>query len=240
MRAEPLAQEVAFWRGILRDHAVFARDSLGPLEREAVAEAEALRVELEGRPEERPLEATVEAAKALIAFQSQLLARLADCQLTIHLHATDLAHMIREAEQFLRAVGVLPQPAMPVSRLLHLHRFWLEDAAFHSTFLTGVLDFHEYLWRERFLQFERLLTHLFLKARHQRGVYERLGGQPFAAVDGLTEEADRAIGAHLRALERLEGLTARCEVEISASPLVADHMIREERHYLTKVSEALA
>lgn len=240
MSSKSQMEEVAFWRRILRDHAVFTRDNLGPSEREAVAEAEELRTELEGRPAEQPVEATVEAAGALIAFQSQLLARLTDCQLTIHLHATDLSHMIKEAEEFLRTVGVLPRPATPFSRLLHLHGFWLEDAAFHSTFLAGVLDPNEYLWREQFMQFERILTQLFLKARHQMEVYERIGGQAFAAARGLTQESERVTGAHLRSLERLEGLTARCEAEIAAPPLLADHMLREERYYLAQVAEVSA
>lgn len=228
--AEP---EVAFWRSILADHAEFARDGLGPEEKAAVERAEGLRRRLAEPPEGRRAETTVAEAQELIAFQRQLLHRLLAGRVVLHLRPVDLSHMIKEAEEFLRLAGVLPLPSSPVGRLLHLHWFWLEDAAYHSPFIALALDPAERVLSERYRCFEKLLLDLSLKARHQAEVLIQTGYGP-AAVRELTRESRRATESHVAELERLKEDILRCELEIDAKPVVPDHMIREERYYLNQ------
>ncbi|HHW13380.1 MAG TPA: DUF2935 domain-containing protein [Firmicutes bacterium] len=228
--AEP---EVAFWRSILADHAEFACDNLGPEEEAAVERAEELRRRLAGAPGEAPVEATVTEAQELIAFQRQLLHRLLAGRVVLHLRPVDLSHMIKEAEEFLRLAGVLPLPSSPVGRLLHLHWFWLEDAAHHSPCIALALDPAERALSERYRYLEKLLLDLSLKARRQAEVLSQTGYGP-AAVRELTKESRRAIESHVAELERLKEGILRCELEIDAKPVVPDHLIREERYYLNQ------
>jgi hypothetical protein len=228
-------EDLTFWRGIFRDHAVFIGANLGPDERPEVERAHALREQFERLAGDRLLEGTIGGARELIAFTRHLLQRLLACQLTIHLHASVLSEMIEEEEEFLREVGVLPRPATTFARLLHHHRLWLEDAALHCSMVLASLDPSEHLLREQFAQYEHALGKLCDQARHQSEAYEQTD-QQFAAAKGLTREAMRWVGAHVKALERLETLIDRCEVVISAPSLLPNHMIREESRYLRQVA----
>lgn len=231
--------ELAFWRGIMRDHAVFNREYLGPGEQDLIAQAEKLRRMFEGMPPNCPVEATVQGVTELIAYDRELLRRQLACAVTFHLPPSALLGQIEEGEEFFRTVGILPAPETPFARPVHLHRVWLEDAALHTALAMAELDPREQVLRDELSRFERLLTHLHLKAAQQMMLHQQTG-QPFAAARLLTAEALWAVESHIKLWERLEAESARCEIEFKAPPLLFDHFIREERHYLGEVAALTA
>lgn len=232
-------EELVFWLGILRDHATFIRDNLGPVERPAIERAEALRIQFAELLQGPALAEAISLAGQLIEFKRDLLRRLTACRLVIHLHAADLNQMIDEAEEFLRAAGVLAVPEDPFARLLQLHRIWLADAGLHSNMLYVTADPYERLLIDELLHFERLFRNLHLQAHAASAVYGKTG-VPFAALAGFTKEARRAVENHLKVLGGLEALLTRCEVVTSALPAMVDHMRREETHYLQEAERLLA
>lgn len=237
MPSQPiLGEDLAFWRGIFRDHALFIETNLGPNEAAEVERAHALHQQFERLPADRLPNALVE---ELINFTRHLLQRLLVCQLTIHLSASTLSEMIEEEEEYLREAGLIPRPATPFERLLHHHMLWLDDAALHSTMILANLDPSEHNLRTTFTQYEEVIGKLRDQARHQSEAHSQVG-QEFAALKGLTREAERWVGAHIQALQRLMAAMNRCEVWISAPPLMPDHMIREESRYLRQVAALVA
>jgi hypothetical protein len=220
----------------LRDHALLTRDNLGPNEEEAIRRAESLVEQLEGFPAEHAVWETVDAARELISFQHDLVRKATACQLTIHLHITGLQQMSKEAEDFLRSAGVVPVPSTGAGRILQLHQLWLLDAILHSDLLAGLLEPSERVAIEEFRRLESELRVLSDKAAHQAEVLGG-GGDVQPAVIGLTGAIIRAVREHIEALERLKEGVARREVWVSAPPLILDHMIREERHYLEQLAK---
>jgi hypothetical protein len=229
-------EEMSFWLGILRDHAVFIRDNLGPLEHAEVRRADEFRQRFEGL-RDRSMAEAVSAAQDLINFKRELLRRQVECRLTLHLEPGDLNQMVNEAEEFLRTAGLLPEPAGVAPRLLHLHRLWLWDAAAHSSMIYRTSDPYERILNDEMLNYERVFNGLFLRAEEESQILRKIG-QPFNAVVGLTNDAQRVVTAHIASLERVEGLITRCEALTAAAPLSPNHMLREERHYLREIARA--
>lgn len=228
-------QELSFWRGILRDHALLTRDNLAPAEQEAINRAEALGAEFEGLPAEHAIWETVESARELIAFQNELVRRATACQITVHLHIAGLQQMAKETEDFLRSAGIMPGPVSGPGRTLENHRLWLLDAALHSDFLVGALEPTERATIEEFRTLGRELTDLYKQAARLLEVHEG-GGDIRPALEALTRESRRVVKAHLATLERLKERVAKREQWVAAPPLMIDHMVREERHYLEQLS----
>jgi len=232
-----LPVDLPFWLGIMRDHAQFIRDSLGPTEAAFIQQAEQMRLTFEQLLAGQPDPESVTAAVAqLVEFKRTLLHRLIECQLVIHLQPADLNQMINEAQEVLGVLGALPViPPDPYARLLHLHLLWLSDAAGHSAMALANLDPNERLLIKEFRRFEKTFNGLFLLALEQNQIYDKIA-RPFRALIGLTNDARQTIEAHLLLVELLEALRARCEAEGTAPPRLPNHFIREERHYLESIA----
>ena len=237
-----VVSEMAFWLGIMRDHAIFIRDNLGPNERQWVESAEKMRCifeDLLARVQTVTGEEAVCATEKLVALKSQLLMLLLKCGIVIHLQPSDLNHMINEAQEFLRVLGRLPAPpADPPALLLHLNRLWLSDAAGHSAMLYRVLDPHEYRLLMELQQYEMSFNQLFIKAIAKSEMYAAVG-RDFPSLYGLAGEARGAVQAHLDLLKTLDNLIQGCSIENNGTPLLTSHMLREETYFLNKMAMVL-
>ncbi|MFZ5643826.1 MAG: DUF2935 domain-containing protein [Bacillota bacterium] len=234
--------EMAFWLGIMRDHAIFIRDNLGPYERQWVESAEKMRIvfeELLTRVQSVTREEAVSATENLIALKSQLLMLLLKCSVVIHLQPSDLSHMINEAQEFLRVLGRLPAPpADTPALLLHLNRLWLSDAAGHSAMLYRILDPHEYRLLMELQQYEYTFNSLFIKAYGKTEMYGAVRTD-FPSLYGMVNEARGVVQTHIDLLSSLERQIGSCTVQNNGTPLLPNHMIREETYFLNRVAQLL-
>lgn len=236
------ASEMAFWLGIMRDHAMFIRENLGPNERQWVESAEKLRYVFEdllAGVQTVTREEAVCAAENLITLKSRLLMLLLKCGLVIHLQPSDLNHMINEAQEFLRVLGRLPAPpADPPASLLHLNRLWLSDAAGHSAMLYRVLDPHEYRLLMELQQYENAFNCLFIESYGKTEMYGAVRDD-FPSLYGMENDARGVVQTHIDLLKSLENQIGSCTVQNNGTPLLPNHMIREETYFLNRVAQVL-
>ncbi|MGE5486137.1 MAG: DUF2935 domain-containing protein [Ignavibacteriales bacterium] len=223
-----------FWLRILRDHTVFIFDNLGPAEQAAICQARALQAAFERLLAQAPVN-PAEAATAtvsLIEFKRSLLQRLLNCQITIHLQASDLNHMINEAQEFLRVLGCIAPIQGPVPvHVLHLLRLWIPDAGGHSSMLYHVLDSNESRLVRELRRFEKEFSMLYLKVIGKTEMFDRLRAC-FPSICHTAEEGAGLVRSHIDFLEQLGGLIGGCRVETTGSAAMVDHMIAEETHFL--------
>lgn len=146
--------------------------------------------------------------------------------------------MVNEAEEYLRVLPYLQKGEVPpVAHPLHYHLVWLLDAAGHSGAIESSLDQVEYQLRKKSEKFTKDFQHFYLKAVEMAG-YLRTDLEEFPALNRFNRQVDLELTIFKEFLRELEELELDKEALGTFSPLMADHMAREECYYLTKVAES--
>ncbi|KEQ26196.1 DUF2935 domain-containing protein [Paenibacillus tyrfis] len=242
------AFEHRFWLQVMGDHARFIKDSLSVDETEEVTRARAMIAAFDGLLEharktekrERLIEISREAyglMQQLISFKLHLLQRHLIGKITIGLSPSFLSHMVNEAEEYLRVLGSLlsGQPA-PVFHELHHHLVWLQDAYGHASSIASDLDMAEARLTELARTFDQHFREFYLKAVELAG-YLRTNVKKFPALTRFGKEVELEMALFMQFLRELEALRLSKQALGVLSPLIADHMSREECYYLTKLSQ---
>ncbi|CAG7650539.1 DUF2935 domain-containing protein [Paenibacillus allorhizosphaerae] len=240
--------EHRFWLQILGDHSRFIKDGLSPEEREEIARAGSfvqafdqllMRVREEEQVE-KVSELTRDAAswtQQLRAFKLYLLHRHLTGKIRLHLSPSFLSHMVNELEEYMRVLGSLlsGQPA-PVYEDIHHHLLWLQDAFGHAASIAGELDMAESRLMKTARTFDREFREFYVKAVELAG-YMRANIRKFPALSRFNKEVELEMALFQQFLRELEELRLTREALGTLTPLMADHMAREECYYLTKLSQ---
>lgn len=260
-----VAAEGQFWLEILSDHARFIHDALSP---DAVALARRVeqmrtsidRLQVEARGlgggGARAGEALELARRGLAVatdlrdLKYQILQAQLDCRLTTGLAPTFIQHMIREAEEAMRVLGLLaetgglppieahgPDEGGGEAAALHHHLLWLEDAWGHATMLEAQIDPTERETRERARDFGERFAGLHRRALE---VYAMLRYAPrmAGALRRLNARSAAEMEQFADFLRELRDALAGCLVMGVARPLLADHMARESLYYIARIRAA--
>lgn len=239
--------ENRFWLQVLGDHARFIHGALAPEEQEEIRRAdmfirafdrllESARTGPQGQNLQNLNAAAFQTAQELRSFKLHLLRRQLSGKIKIDMTATFLSHMVNEAEeglsvmQFLQA-GQIP----PLQDALHQHLVWLQDAYGHAAGISSALDWMEKREKEISDGFEKHFEQFYLKAVELAG-YTRTGLQHFPALDRFNRQAELEMLLFSEFLKELMELGLTRELLGMVMPLLADHMLREECYYLTKLS----
>jgi hypothetical protein len=247
--------EMDFWTGILKEHAQFQYDSLSPDETEAIAAAKdfrdrfsALHAQVESGLGEVPL-AQLEsyisdnkvAVTQFVQYKKNLMKRLLTCNIKLTMTPSFLNHMINEAMEYYRVLSIIDESLRInyVLENLRLHKVWLSDASGHSDFIVSQLDGVEILYLTQAMEYMTIFDGLFKKAYEMYLFYERTG-MDNGGLTQFNRDTERVINDFTSYLETLSQLTADCRIYKTGtfSPMVLDHMIREENYYLKKVRES--
>lgn len=273
-------REIWFWSGVLRDHATFIRENLGPGESEALRWAEGFQQAFEqvhaqvqqtarsigiagpagsyaaaGLPGSSPLaglqgpelqhyaNVAVNAATSLVngvyslrGFKEQLLQRKLECLINLKLQPSLIAHMIVEADEAYRTLTrarEAEQTPFALDALAH-HLVWLPDAAGHAATLHAGLDGVEQTLLESTAEFKHLFDGMQIKALELYSML-RVAPRMVAALRKLNRDSLVRINTFRAFLEELREHLQGCAVLGSLTPLLADHMAREELYYMEKV-----
>ncbi|MCS7462266.1 DUF2935 domain-containing protein [Paenibacillus doosanensis] len=239
--------EHPFWLQVCGDHARFIRDALAPSEEEEIGRAvcfirtfDALlndsRRPLNGASWVQLSEAAFRRVQELRAFKLHLLERSLDGRVVISLPPTFINHMVNEAEEYIRVLAFLRigEPA-PVFDEIHHHLVWLADAAGHAGSIAADLDMTERRLLELSRTFETHFTDFYLKAIEVAG-YMRTRLKQFPALARFQKEVELEMALFREFLRELEELALSKEVLGTLSPLMPDHMAREECYYLIKLA----
>nr|WP_205603803.1 DUF2935 domain-containing protein [Bacillus mesophilus] len=238
-----------FWLQVLGDHGRFIRDSLSPSETRHIETAkdfiqlfdQLLADSRKAHSEAvlRELSVLAEnAGKELREFKLLLLEKLLMKEVSISLPPSFLNHMVNELEEFLRVLTYLtnqqiPDPVHP----LHHDLLWLLDAAGHAGAIDAKLDRVEKDLKQKSEMFTKQFEDFYLKAVEMAG-YLRTNLASFPALARFHHEIDLEFTIFKAFLREIEELELTGQTLSVLTPLMADHMAREECYYLTKLAES--
>ncbi|ULL14140.1 DUF2935 domain-containing protein [Paenibacillus sp. H1-7] len=240
--------EHRFWLQILGDHSSFIWNALSPKETQSIQTAQQFKQSFDILLEysrrsltEGELTTLNQQALALTnqlrMFTLDLLKRMLAGKLTIGLTPTFMNHMLNELEEYLRILNELVS-GRPVPRYDAIHHdlLWLLDASGHAASISSNLDAVESRLLEKSAQFEIHFNQFYLKSIEMAG-YMRTQLQDFPAFRKFHTDVNIEMKLFVAFLQELEELELSAEVLDSLSPLIPDHMMREECYYLTKLAQ---
>lgn len=239
--------EHRFWLQIMGDHGRFILHSLSPKEKGDIERAEGFirffdqllgqaRAASAGTDLSTLNREAMNQIAALRAFKLDLLARLLVGKVKIMLTPTFLNHMVNELEEYARILQALMagQPVPPFDPIHH-DLLWLPDAAGHAGAIAADLDMMEKQLIHKSKEFEKHFESFYLKAIEMGG-YIRTNLTDFPAFRRFHREINLEMRIFMAFLAELLDAEITSEVLDRISPLIPDHMMREECYYLSKLS----
>ncbi|WP_409301059.1 DUF2935 domain-containing protein [Peribacillus sp. SCS-155] len=240
--------EHSFWLQVLGDHARFILDSLSPEEEDEIQKALYFRkhfdgflARVEGVNEEQVIPFTENVKELTVHFRKfklHLLKRHLKGGIKISLTPTFLNHMVNELEEYLAVMAYLQKGVSPpVFHELHHHLLWLLDASGHAGIINDRMDSTERDIKYKSAVFSKKFEDFYLKAVELTG-YLRTNVAKFPALERMNKEVKLEIELFRIFLNELEELELTDQALSAFSPLMADHMAREECYYLMKIAES--
>ncbi|MGX6444110.1 DUF2935 domain-containing protein [Neobacillus sp. K501] len=237
--------EHRFWLQILGDHSRFIFEALAPVETEDINKAntfiKVFDMLLNRAKSENPANLSVDAEVEVIKlreFKLDLIRKHLYGKVKIHLSPTFINHMVNELEEYLRILKHLKaQQTLPIYHELHHHLVWLLDAAGHAGAISDSLDHVEKRLKEKSDLYTKYFEDFYLKAVEMAG-YLRTNITTFPALEKMNKDVSLEMKLFQNFLQELEELELSAQVLGTFSPLMADHMFREECYYLMKLAES--
>ncbi|WP_027363529.1 DUF2935 domain-containing protein [Desulfotruncus alcoholivorax] len=238
--------EHRFWLQILGDHARFIYNSLSPKEVETIKTAQefiSIFDQLSAEARKYLFSAQLDIltqqacnqAKKLRAFKLGIINRQLTGNIQIHLAPTFVNHMVNELEEYLRVIDHLEKQELPIFSPVHLHLLWLLDAIGHASYITSSLDEVEKQLTRISIDFSKVFDDLYSKAVEMAGLF-RTGLNQFPALSFFNSQAEHQIKYFSDFLNELQQLILSKKASSILTPLVTDHMLREECYYLMKLA----
>ncbi|SFE81083.1 DUF2935 domain-containing protein [Alteribacillus iranensis] len=246
---EAAREEHVFWLQILGDHSRFLYETLAPSEVEYIEAAsgyidffdqllEWARKYSAVEDMERITQQAFEGARDIRFFKLQIIQEQLTGKIKIQLTPSFINHMVNEVEEYLRLLECLKNKEVPpVCHPLHHHLIWLLDAAGHAHAIAGNLDKVEARLAKKSKTFMKEFDQFYLKAVEMAG-YLRANVESFPALERMNREVKLEFEIFKSFLRELEEMGLTKELLSSLTPLMADHMAREECYYLMKLAES--
>jgi hypothetical protein len=240
--------EHRFWLQILGDHARFMLDTLAAKELKALQQAERFkdvfdqllelaRQDVQDTELARLNQSAYEQALQFRAFKLHLLQLNVMGELSIGLSPTFINHMVNELEEYLRVLDSLVLGKKPPSfSALHHHLLWLSDAYGHAFSIAAELDLVEQRLIAQSQQFARHFQEFYIKAVEMVG-YTRARLHQFPALSRFNRQVEMELALFRHFLREIEEMELDAEALGTLSPLIPDHMAREECYYLSKLAQ---
>ena len=239
--------ELRFWLQILGDHGRFIRDSLAPSESENSKTASYFvqqfdqllansRQSLDGQSLQSLAQQSSTLSTQIRTFKLQLIKAHLIGEIKISLSPTFINHMVNEVEEAIRLFSHFEKGQMaPVVHPLHHDLLWLLDAAGHAGAIDSNLDLVETKLKKVSKKFTKDWKDFYLKAVEMAG-YLRSNVKNFPALDKFHNDINLEMTIFIMFLEELEEMELNKEALGTLTPLMADHMAREETYYLMKLA----
>lgn len=238
--------EHKFWLQILGDHSRFILNALSPKETAFIQQAQSFIELFDGllekarqTPSQEELsvlnQQAYDAALKIRGFKFKIIERHITGKIDISLSPTFINHMLNELDEYIHILISLINRTLSETKDINLHLLWLPDGADHAAGLAGRLDMSQRELINKNRMYEKTFNNLYLKAIEFRG-YMRTGIYEFPALKRLNFEANYIMTCFKELLNQLREKVLKKEVLGTFSPLMPDHMFREECYYLTKLS----
>jgi hypothetical protein len=241
--------EHRFWLQILGDHARFILTGLSPQETTEIRRAQHFietfdnllaqaRRDISDEGLKTLTRLSFQSAKELREFKLHLLRRHLIGEIGLGLPPTFLNHMVNELAEYINLLTYLEEgEAPPVMHPVSYHLLWLSDAFGHADILHNSVDPAEKRIRALSLRFARHFEEYYLKAVEVAG-YLRTGLERFPALSRFNKETGLEMKMFTKFLEEIKELELSDQLLGALSPLMPDHMAREECYYLIKLAQS--
>ncbi|WP_096439385.1 DUF2935 domain-containing protein [Alteribacter populi] len=238
--------EHTFWLQVMGDHARFIIDSLPISEENDIGIAKEFKERyddlLERLETTTDYRAFTKQAERLTdqfrEYKLSIIRRHLEGEIRINLPPTFINHMVNELEEYQLVMTYLAKgETPPIFHELHHHLVWLLDAAGHASAITGSLDMTEKQMQEKGDKFVGKFEDFYIKAVEMEG-FLRANIDSFPALKKMNKDVRLEIELFKGFLHEIEELELNDELLSTFSPLMADHMAREECYYLMKVAQA--
>jgi hypothetical protein len=156
-------------------------------------------------------------------------------KIEIMLPPTFINHMVNELEEYLSILNDFLEGNLPVNRDIDLHLLWLLDGEGHASAIASNLDMTQKELIKESKRYSEMFMNLYLRTIEYNG-YTRIGVNDFPALSKHNLEVDEIMSCFKEYLKDLKVSITEKKVLGTISPLMLDHMFREECYYLTKLS----
>jgi len=240
--------ELHFWLQILGDHSRFIHDSLAPSEKKYIEIASTFKNRFDKLLQNSKqltdeeglitlLEEASSASEEIRTFKLVLIQEHLVGKIKISLPPSFINHMVNEVEEAIRLFGYLKEGEIPpVVHSLHHDLLWLLDAAGHAGGIDINLDRVEKQLKDKARYFTNEWESFYLKAVELAG-YLRTNILEFPALTKFHTDVHMEMTIFKAFLRELEEMGINKETLGTLTPLMADHMAREECYYLKKLAE---
>ncbi len=240
--------EHQFWLQIMGDHSRFIYNSLAPTESEYIQMAGDFISLFDSLMEQSHKQTTnagleelnrkaYEATHRLREFKIELLTLSITSTLSSSLPPSFFNDMLNELEEYLFVINSLINGQCPLLDPIHYHILWLTDAFGHAASILSNLDFIEKDLINLADEFEVSFHDLMTKSYMMNG-YLRTGISNFPSLARLNIQAEYLIKEFMDFLSKLRDQRVDSKILGTLTPLMADHMYREECYYLYKLSQS--
>lgn len=235
-----------FWLQILGDHSRFILNALSPRETYFIQQAvrfinlfddllkESRKTIIEEKLHDLNYKA-YSAAMEIREFKLNILSKQIEDKININLPPTFINHMINELEEYIRILNGLIKGNVSEAGDIHLHMLWLSDGVGHADSIASTLDMTEKELIKKSKEYSKIFTNLFLTVLEYKG-YTRTNICEFPALNKLNIDASNLMSCFRKFLKQLKAGISEKEILGTITPLMADHMSREECYYLSKLS----
>ncbi|WP_010284341.1 DUF2935 domain-containing protein [Bacillus timonensis] len=240
--------ETQFWMQVLGDHSRFLHDSLAPSETERIAKTNQFITIFDTLLDnsKKPIETNQliniiqegkKAGEQLRILKLDIIKEQLIGKVKIGLTPSFINHMVNELEEWLRVSSFLVEgKSVPSTHALHHHLIWLLDAAGHAGGIVSNLDRVEKELLQKSEAFVKEWEDFYLKAVEMVG-FLRTSQYEFPALARFNSDVELEMKIFKGFLEELEEMQLNKEILGVLTPLMADHMAREECYYLIKLAE---
>lgn len=243
-----IKKEMLFWNGIMRDHGMFQVASLNCKEKEMVNVATKFQISfatlhdqvLAGADPKAKIKETKELINEFVQFKKNMLSKLLTCNIDLVMTPTFLNDMINEALEYYLVLCLAEENIKFNINLetIRLHKIWLFDAAGHAYFIASQLDAIEDMHIKASLDFHHNFNALYVEATQLSLLYERTSNDD-RKLNSFNLKVRMLMESFIDFLKEIKLLRSECKILSTGTftKFVADHMIREELYYLSKMED---
>ena len=241
-----IREDVLFWSGIMRDHAIFQANAFTVKETDYIETSLYYRKyfqnivkKLEGsdRISEKMYTELLNVLESFIEYKKCILKSLLMCNIQMNFPPTLISHQINEAKEF-RKLLMTPEEAVidTPAELSNRIKIWSADGSGHAAGLMSFLDPSETLIAADIHLFKEKFDKLFIKASETEMMLDREDLYD-GALMLLAYETIELLEKFNGFLERFKELRAQYRVlgNGTLSPIIPDHFMREHTYFVSKI-----
>ncbi len=239
--------ENRFWLRVMLDHLFIILDALNYREKEEIAAAHNLIKTfnlllqrawdpLDDAQMRQLDQDAFNAAQEIRKYKLHILSRQLTGKISISITSGLVSRLVNEAEAYLEILAVFLQNKEYIIEPVPLHLLWLMDAAGHAEDIAKGFNFSNADLKTKTLSYQKEFLDLYIRAAEMKGFF-RIGVKDFPSFDQLNTDVNERMTEFTEFFVAINSKIIGGKVMSTVSPLMLDHMYREECYYLMQLSK---